>query len=225
MSARVRALFAGPLVAGLMIATPAFAHVGVETDNARPQAEAKLEIHVPNESESADTTKVEVRLPEGFTFVRARPQGGWGISLEGDVVTIAGGTITPGDERDFTLVVRNAAEAGEYAFPAIQTYSDGERVRWIGEEGSDKPAPVLTVEGEPVQPAPAGTEAAIETTSPAAAPTPTHAALPSETASAAALEQEDEGGSSPALIVVGVVILLGVLASSLLRRRNGEDGA
>ena len=220
-----RALFGVCLCAVLMIPAPASAHVGVETDNARPGAEATLKIHVPNESESADTTKVEVQLPEGFTFVEATSNGGWKIAAQGNVVTIDGGKIGPGEDRNFALVVRNAAEAGESTFPAIQTYSDGERVRWIGAPGSDKPAPDLVVEGKPVkaradqQTAPG---AAVETTSPDA-PTPAESAAPSETISAPPEEPEDEGGTSPALIAVGVIILLGVGASALFRRRNAAD--
>lgn len=224
MGARARALFALWLCAGLITAAPAFAHVGVETDNARPGAEATVTVHVPNESESADTTKVEVQLPEGFAFVRAKSQRGWKVSAQGNVVTIAGGTIAPGDDRDFALVVRNATEPGEYTFPAIQTYSNGERVRWIGAAGTDKPAPDLVVEGKPVAGSGSSpTEPAAQETASPAASAPSNDAPPSETVSAPPEEQEEQGGTSPALIAVGVVILLGVAASAFFRRRNADD--
>ena len=221
MTARSRVLFVACLCAGLITAAPAFAHVGVDADNTRPGAKATVKVHVPNESETADTTKVEIRLPEGFEFVRGASRGGWAISAQDGIVTIEGGTIGPGDERDFTLVLLNAPTAGEYTFPAIQTYSDGERVRWIGEAGSDKPAPDLALKGKPVK-APADEAVAEETTSPEA-PAPSESAPPTESIAAPPEEPEDEGGTSPALIAVGVVILLGVAASALFRRRNAAD--
>ena len=49
--------------------------------------------------------------------------------------------------RDFGLSVQIPGKAGDkLTFKALQTYSDGEVVRWIGPEGSDTPAPIVTVE-------------------------------------------------------------------------------
>ena len=47
---------------------------------------------------------------------------------------------------DFGLSVRIPDKAGEkLTFKALQTYSGGEVVRWIGAEDSDNPAPIVTV--------------------------------------------------------------------------------
>ena len=54
--------------------------------------------------------------------------------------------IPPGAFQDFGLSVRIPDKAGEkLTFKALQTYSGGEVVRWIGAEDSDNPAPIVTV--------------------------------------------------------------------------------
>jgi hypothetical protein len=50
------------------------------------------------------------------------------------------GKIPPGAFRDFGLTVPVPGRTGDkLAFKAVQTYSHGEVVRWIGPEGSDAP--------------------------------------------------------------------------------------
>lgn len=198
-------------------ATAAFAHVGVETDNARPGAVGVVSIHVPNESDGADTVTVELQLPEGFEFVDGKGNNGWQVSSAGRVVTIDGGTIPPGEERDFRIRVRNATERGEYAFPAVQSYSDGERVRWTGEEGSDSPAPVLVVSGKAVT--------AAQPSEPSAAPTadatPTEATAdpsPSAPASPAATAASDDAASS--ILPVLLLAALGVAGAAIVLGRS-----
>ena len=50
--------------------------------------------------------------------------------------------IAPGQFQDFPLSVQIPGKAGDtLTFKALQTYSDGEVVRWIGAPDADKPAP------------------------------------------------------------------------------------
>src|SRR3954463_5499779 len=57
-----------------------------------------------------------------------------------------GGGIKPGQFQDFPISVQIPGKAGDkLTFKALQTYSDGEVVRWIGAPGSDEPAPQVTV--------------------------------------------------------------------------------
>lgn len=198
--------------------TAAFAHVGVKTDNARPGAVGVLTIHVPNESDSADTVKVELQLPDGFEFVDAKANRGWQVTSAGRVVTIEGGTIPPGGERDFRIRVRNAGERGEYAFPAIQSYSDGERVRWTGAKGSDSPAPVLVVAGKPVKAPGERTEAS---PAPTAEATPTEAnqdPTPSAPASPAATSAADDAPAS--ILPVVLLAVLGAAGAAIVLGRS-----
>jgi hypothetical protein len=54
--------------------------------------------------------------------------------------------IPPGGFIDFGLSLRIPDTPGEkLTFKALQTYSGGEVVRWIGAEDSDNPAPIVTV--------------------------------------------------------------------------------
>ena len=55
--------------------------------------------------------------------------------------------IPPGAFEDFGLSVQIPGKAGDkLTFKALQTYTDGEVVRWIGAEDSDNPAPVVSVD-------------------------------------------------------------------------------
>ena len=58
-------------------------------------------------------------------------------------ITWTSGTGIPaGAFQDFGLSVQVPGKAGDaLTFKALQTYSNGEVVRWIGPEGSDNPAP------------------------------------------------------------------------------------
>src|SRR5688572_29356216 len=136
------------IVGALFIASPALAHVSVRVDNPAPEAFAKYTVRVPNESESAATTKIEVELPPEFAEARIQPLEGWDISIAEGVLVIEGGSIEPGQFQEFSFSAQNPAEAGDLVLPAIQTYDDGEEARWVGEPDAEQPAPVVTIEGE-----------------------------------------------------------------------------
>ena len=55
--------------------------------------------------------------------------------------------IQPGQFRDFGLSVGMPDEAAgtELEFPSLQTYDNGDVVRWIGPADSEEPAPVVTL--------------------------------------------------------------------------------
>lgn len=218
-------LAAATLVMTLLLAAPALAHVEVDADNVRPGAQATYTVEVPNESAEADTVKIEVQLPNGMTDVKARAKG-WDVSVDGDVLTIAGGRIAPDKSRAFTFTARNPREAGEVTFATIQTYSDGEEARWVGDPGSDNPAPVLTIKGKPVplaedDPEPTPTPAGSAT----APPAPSE---PGDGSTAVALPDnpdvvtDDPTSSFDAILVpaVAAALVLGVAALALARMRS-----
>jgi uncharacterized protein YcnI len=174
---------------------------------------------VPTERPDASTTKVAVKIPEGVFFVSFQPKPGWKrevkmakldqpVELLGDqvtervdTVTWSGGSIRPGEFDEFGMSARMPEEAGkELVFPAIQTYSSGEVVRWIGEPDADQPAPRVKV-------LPAAEEQE-------AAPARTPAATP---------RGEDESGDQTLAIValiVGVAGLAAGLAALVATRRR-----
>jgi uncharacterized protein YcnI len=226
MRARRCVIVAACSIALLLVAAPAFAHVGVDAESARPGAETLWQIHVPNESDSAATTMVELRLPDGFVFVTAGRNRGWDVSADGDVVTIEGGRIEAGADADFRIRVQNAPTRGDYPVPALQTYSDGEVVRWTGEAGSDKPAPVVTLAGKPVAAPPTqppATAAPTPASEPAAtlAPTVVPSAAPTITGGDDPAAPSSGVSAGTVVAVLAVLAVGGGLAALAVRRRPG----
>lgn len=153
-------------------ATVASAHVTIENDQQPAGGFATLHFQAPNESESANTIKVEIGIPTDVTiaFVAPRTMPDWKVSTEtrkldkpvstddGQVdevvskVTYEGGSIPPGQFQGFDLEVGPLPDTPGtvLAFPAIQTYDDGTVVRWVdpvkeGEPEPEHPTPTLTL--------------------------------------------------------------------------------
>jgi uncharacterized protein YcnI len=144
-------------------AGPAWAHVTVQPQEATTGSFARFVVRVPNERPDAGTVKVEVRFPGTVTNASFQPKAGWTrtvtmktldepVEVFGepvteviDTVTWEGGRIEPGEFDEFGFTVRTPDEPQELVFLAIQTYSSGEEVRWIGEADSDEPAARVTV--------------------------------------------------------------------------------
>ena len=108
-------------------------------------------------------------------------------------------------------------KAGEaLTFKALQTYEDGEVVRWIGPEDADEPAPVvtLTAAGE------GGGHGA-----PAAAGGGSASQQPSASAPAAAAA-DDGGADTLSIVAVGLaaLALLAALGALVAGRRKAAPG-
>lgn len=137
----------------VLLAAPASAHVAVTPETVAPGEAAALTFRVPNESDSAKTVSVEIALPDEpqFDFVSVAAAPGWTHeeARSGDRVTSitwSGGTIAPGEFHEFSIVVGPVEGVDRLEFKAVQTYDDGEVVRWID--------PTVEGEGEPEHPAP-----------------------------------------------------------------------
>ncbi|HEX2040102.1 MAG TPA: YcnI family protein [Acidimicrobiales bacterium] len=151
--------------------TPAAAHVTVQPDEAATGEFARFVVRVPNERDAAATVKVEVQLPEELVAVSFQPAPGWRRTVERkprrepvDVfgeqvtdyvatVTWEGGRIEPGEFEEFGFSARTPAEPTTLAFPAVQTYDNGEAVRWTGPADAEEPAArvqTFRLEGGPV---------------------------------------------------------------------------
>lgn len=129
----------------ILVGLPAFGHVTVQVDNPEPEGFAVYTVRVPNESDTASTTRVEVRIPDGLEASRYQPKPGWTMSIEDGVLTIEGGPIGPGQFDEFRFQARNPDASGPISFAAIQTYDDGEVVNWTGEPDSESPASVVEI--------------------------------------------------------------------------------
>jgi uncharacterized protein YcnI len=140
----------------VLLAAPASAHVSANPDTVEAGEAAAITFRVPNETSDAKTTSVEIFLPEGktFDFVTVKPIAGWEHTetKTGDNITAvkwSGGTIAPGEYEEFSLSF-GPVEAGTLEFKALQTYDNGDIVRWIdptveGEDEPEHPAPTITV--------------------------------------------------------------------------------
>lgn len=168
MKRRTRATAALTALVALATASVASAHVTLQPDSAAAGDFTVLSVRVPNESDTESTTKVAVQLPPGFAYVSYEPVPGWTtqvrteklaepvesefgpITEEIREVTWTGkgqaGQIKPGQFVDFPISTQIPGEDGDtLTFKALQTYSDGEVVRWIGAPDSEKPAPQVAV--------------------------------------------------------------------------------
>jgi uncharacterized protein len=168
---------AAAVAAGALAApAAAAAHVTLQPNSAAAGAFTVLNVRVPTERDDASTVKVDVQLPHGFADASYEPKPGWSVKVtkeklakpvqtdDGPVdeeirrITFTGhgaaGRIAPGQFMDFPLSVQIPGKAGDrLTFKAIQTYSDGDVVRWIGAASSETPAPVVQVTGGAATPA------------------------------------------------------------------------
>ncbi len=119
------------------------------------------------------------------------------------------GAIGPGEFVDFGLSLRmpEGKPGDQLTFKALQTYDDGQVVRWIGPEDAEEPAPIVTL----TEPAAGGGHGA-----PGTVDTQT-------TAAPAAPAEDDDGGNGlglPALIVGALGLLAGLAALAASWRRT-----
>ncbi|PSL08245.1 uncharacterized protein YcnI [Haloactinopolyspora alba] len=171
--ALVRAGLTAGAATGLLLAgtAGASAHVTIRPDVDTSGSWAKITVRVPNESDTAGTTRLRLDLPADTPFpsVRVQPHPGWtaelttekfdepvevgDYTLEEAVTSVTwtadnGVRIGPDQFDEFSLAVGPLPEPGTYMFPATQTYDNGDVVAWDqapAEEEPPHPAPTLTV--------------------------------------------------------------------------------
>jgi uncharacterized protein YcnI len=221
---RRRSLAAATAAVALAAPAAADAHVTLFPKEAAAGAYTVLDVRVPTERDDASTTKVEMQMPPGVAAVSYQAVPGWTVKvaktklakpIETDDGPITEGVstitwtasdkasaIAPGQFGDFPIQLQIPGQAGDVlTFKALQTYSNGEIVRWIGSPSADEPAPTVNVTA-------AAGGAAARASAPPAAP------------AAAA----DDGGDSDTLaivaIVVGALALVTALAALATNRRR-----
>jgi MYXO-CTERM domain-containing protein len=205
------------MAAVLALAPAAAAHVTLNPPEWEAGGFARFAIRVPNEQDAAATTRITVKFPEQILSASFQPIEGWRrevkmveldepIEIEGeqvaeriDTVTWSGGRIEPGEFEEFGVSFQTPEEPGsELAFPAVQRYSDGDVVRWIGPPDSEEPAPVVAI-----------LEPAAEEGAAAATPAPTPAQ------SGGSGEADEESGGSDTLSIVALIVAAAALATAL----------
>jgi periplasmic copper chaperone A len=215
---------AAVFVATLAVAAAASAHVTLQPSEAPAGGFARLDVRVPNERDDAGTIKVEVRFPPGFADVSTEPVPGWTVTEnkrklakpvvtdegdklteEIDTVTWTGdrkaGIIKPGEFQDFGLSVALPDKPGtKLTFKALQTYTGGEVVRWIGGPDAEEPAPQVAL--TPASPGEHGAAAAAPAT--------------------AKDDGEDDDGAPVWLVIVALVLGTGGLVAGIAGLARGR---
>ena len=241
---------AGAVLAVLAIAGPASAHVTIGPDTtAKGGSDVELTFRVPNEEGQATTTQVEVDFPtdKPITGVLPEPTPGWTVKVDnltlaapiktddGTVtqvvqrITWSGGQLAPGQYQGFQVMLGHLPDdADSLTFKALQTYSNGDVVRWIdvqqpGQPQPDHPAPVLALTAA----APGGAQAASPSssssvTATASAPVPSSGTNPTTTPAASAKSSDSTArGLGIAGIVVGALGLgAGAFGITAARRKG-----
>jgi periplasmic copper chaperone A len=231
--------------AGVLLAAPALvlaaagaasAHVTVSPTSAPQGSTQELTFKVPNEESGANTVSLQLQIPtaDPIAQVLAKPIPGWTVAVHTvtlskplttddgtfntavDEIDWTGGTIVPGQYQDFSISVDPLpSDASQLVFKAVQTYSNGDVVRWIdlatpGQPEPDHPAPVLIL-------TPAGADSAGGQTG--SATTPAAVSTPSSTAGSAS-------SSGTGLGVAGLIVgALGLLTAgfALWRTRRPAE--
>lgn len=148
-----------------LFASSAFAHAHIEPDTAAKGSSGTFVISLPNERADSDTTKVQFVFDEEHPIGDASiiEAGTWKSSSEYNSnkseiksITLEGGKITDENTEKFELEIKNLpGDTDSTTIKVLQTYSDGEIVRWIDEplangEEAEHPALTLTLSGDNV---------------------------------------------------------------------------
>lgn len=161
----------GALCAVALLALPGFAsaHVTANPGTAQQGGYTKVSFRVPNERDTASTTQLEINFPTDHPIlsVETRAVPGWASTAQktkldkpiktddGEIsevvskITWTGGKIPPGSFEEFDVSMGPLpADTDELIFKALQTYDNGEVVRWIdtapeGAPEPEHPAPVV----------------------------------------------------------------------------------
>ena len=148
-----------------LAATPAFAHVTLEVQEAQIGQTYKAVLRIPHGCGTEATNAVRIQIPEGFYNVKPMPKAGWTLeTVTGPYAQSYdnhGTALTEGvteivwkdgnlpnewyDEFVFRGTFAGTLEPGKFYFPTLQECAGGEEA-WIdvtGDENADMPAPSL----------------------------------------------------------------------------------
>ncbi|MFJ6212093.1 YcnI family protein [Streptomyces sp. NPDC092296] len=246
LARRSATVLAAAATAVLAAAGAASAHVTVNPREAVQGSYTKVAFRVPNEEDKASTSKLEVNLPKDHPVasVSTQPVMGWTVSVEkskldkpiksddGEITEAvtkitwtanSASKIAPGQFQEFNVSLGPLpTDTDSLTFKALQTYDNGDVVRWIdvaqpGGAEPEHPAPVLTLTAKAADAEPS-----------AAATTPAPETSPADSGDSAGKTETAAADSSDStartLGVVGIVV--GVIGAGLgvvgLRRRGGS---
>jgi periplasmic copper chaperone A len=230
LARRAGAVLLAAAVPVLVVAGAASAHVTVHSEDATQGGYGKITFRVPNETDNADTMKLQVFFPQSqpLASVSIQPHPGWSFQVKtvkltkpissddgqvtqavSEVVWTADSkatSIQPGEFDEFNVSAGPLPKASTMVFKALQTYSDGTIVRWID--------PTPPGGAEPEHPAPVLTLAA------ATSDDATSTAVTASSSGSSSGGSSSNGRATTALVlsVVALVVALGAGGAGLLRR-------
>lgn len=169
LARRAAAIGALVALAVMTLGGTAWAHVTANPGTAQQGGYTKISFRVPNERDAASTTQLEIDFPTDHPIasVATRPVPGWTATAQktkldkpiktddGEITEVVskiiwtGGKITPGSFEEFDVSMGPLpTDTDELVFKALQTYDNGEVVRWIdtapeGAPEPEHPAPVV----------------------------------------------------------------------------------
>jgi uncharacterized protein YcnI len=170
-------------LSALVAVSAASAHVTVHPNALPADGFTVININVPSEEPTASTVKVDVQFPNGVYTASPAAMPGWkavvitkklskpvevepgeSVSSRVDRIVFSGGRIAPERFLSFPVSIKvpDAKAGSVLTFKAVQTYSSGKVVRWIGAPSSEEPAPQVLIRSasSPVLDYPAGVTAA-----------------------------------------------------------------
>lgn len=223
MVRRLLALPALALVALILLATTAGAHVEVDPTEAPAGSTTTLTFSFHHGKDGTATTGLEVLLPPGASVVEVPPVEGWTSAVDeaAGTITWSGGSVPDGTEAAFPVVVTLPSTPGEALFKTIQTTEAGE-LAWIeedqGEAEGSYPAPRVTLVADPSA---TTTTAEVTTTTAEQETTSTTERLPGTSLEAS---ERDDGDNSAAPWVIGsgVAALAVIGAGGLVLRQRAR---
>lgn len=236
--ARLGVLLAVSLGIVLVGGPSAAAHVAVESSAAVQGEFAEIAFRVPTESDTASTVKIAVAFPADTPIARLSvlPHPGWSYKVtrttlpnpvpagHGESVTDVAGQIEwtasgqdaavkPGEYEVFRVSAGPLPVADRLVFKVVQTYSDGQIVRWIEEPAENGPEPDHPAAVLPLTPAGGGGQVS------AMGHTMTTAAAPAEEGASPVLWWA-LGATLAAVLAALWAVLISVRAT---RRQGGDD--
>jgi periplasmic copper chaperone A len=228
-------------VVSLLVAAPAWAHVTVHADDpVRGASDVAVMFRTPNEENNAATVRLQVFFPTAKPLldVLVEPHPGWSATTKtatlAHPVTTDDGSITsavsevtwqansttdglqPGEADDFTIICGQLPDTPSVTFRALQTYSNGDVVKWIetaapGADEPEHPAPVLALAGV------GDSGSTVSSTGDGMNMSPTSSTTTIMAGPAASTSNEDD---SHDIAATALVISLIALAAALLSRRR-----
>jgi uncharacterized protein YcnI len=211
-------------VAFLGLSGVASAHVTANPNTAQQGGYAKVSFRVPTERDDASTVQLEIDFPADHPLasVSTRAVPGWTAKVEktplaksittddGQLteaiskITWTGGKIPPGSFEEFDVSMGPLPDnTDQLVLKALQTYDNGEVVRWIdtstpGGAEPEHPAPVLKL-------------------------TPKAAATNAVAVSPAASSTDSSSSTGTVLGIIAIVLAAIALAFSVFTRRRGAN--